>query len=135
MAEEERAKLMAPEEWAQKEPAEGPHYVVVGMPEDCAEWPELALPWRIAETPEQVHTPWGEWAYSPTTAGEKWALVRWNERWDCAGPVPITIRALVTHSDGRQWQVEAEIIRVVDCLGRATPIDVRDALAIRPDRP
>ena len=121
--EEERAKFLAPEEWAGRGPVDGPHYVVVGPPEDCAKWPELALPWRIASAPEHAHPHWGKWARLPCQAAEKWARVRWDERWDCEGPVPITMRALVTHTDGRQWRVDVEIVRVVDCFGRATPIE------------
>ena len=123
MTDEERAKIMAPEEWARKTPVDGPCYTVVGVPEDFDKWPELALPWRIASTCKHVDPIKGEWTCTPSTAAEKWASVRRDERWDCNGPVPLTMRALVTHTDGRQWRVEVRFEWVVDCFGRATPIE------------
>ena len=124
MTDEELAKILAPEEWARKRPVDGPHYVVVGTPEDCAKWPELALPWRIASTGKELSRIFDPpWTRLPCQAAEKWARARWDERYDGEGCLPITMRALVTHTDGRQWRVEVEIMRVVDCFGRATPIE------------
>lgn len=121
---EELAKLLAPEEWADKRPVDGPHYTVVGAPEDCAKWPELALPWRIAATGDKLRR-LGEprWVHFPCEAAERWARVRWEERWDGEGPIPLTMRALVTHTDGRQWRASVTIERVVDCFGSATLVD------------
>lgn len=122
--EEELAKFLAPEEWADKRPGDGPHYTVVGAPEDCAKWIELALPWRIASTGNELRTladP--RWVRLPREAAERWARRRWEERWDCEGPVPLTMRALVTHTDGRQWRVNVEITRVIDFYGHATLVD------------
>lgn len=124
MSEEERAKLLAPEEWADKKPVDGPCYTVVGLPEDFTKWPELALPWRIAAAGKELSCIFDPpWAYSPSRAAERWARVRWDERYDGEGRLPITMRALVTHTDGRQWRVEIRIMRVVECFGRATPIE------------
>ena len=121
MDEDERAKLLAPEEWAQREPVEGPCFTVVGAPEDVAKWPELALPWRIAAEPEHVHWLWGEWTGFPARAAEKWAWVRWMERYDGYG-LPGVMRAVVSHSDGRQWRVDVEPTRVVSFYGHAIPM-------------
>lgn len=112
-----------PQEWAKGKPVDGPHFVVVGLPEDCVEWPELAVPWRIAAKPGLVDYIGGAWTPVPSEAAAQWARVRWDERWDCSGPVPLVMRALVTHTDGRQWRAEARIQWVVDCFADARPIE------------
>lgn len=123
--EEEIAKFLAPEEWADKRPVEGPHYTVVGTPEDCARWPELALPWRITATGKEIRSIFDpKWAWSASEAAEKWARQRWDERYDGEGSLPIKMGALVTHTDGRQWHVSVEIMHVVGCFGRETPIEL-----------
>lgn len=121
---EELAKIGQPEEWAKHKVMDGPHYTVVGATEDCDKWPELVLPWRIAATGEEFDDLYGRpWARRPCQAAEKWARVRWDERYDGEGRLPITMRALVTHTDGRQWHVSVEIMHVIDCFGRATPVE------------